>query len=106
LEKLFLPHSFDLVLGFDILEHFDITQVPSIIEMCEKFSKKATAFWLPMEKTMSDNPYPENSGNAHRSLLTPSLFSSRDYEMIRFPHYWRNNRAEPDIDGLFCFKNI
>ncbi|MCK9556265.1 class I SAM-dependent methyltransferase [bacterium] len=106
LKNLFLDRSFDLVFGFDILEHFKSEQIPQIIEMCEQFSRKATVFWLPMEKTISDNPYPENTGNVHRSLLTPALFSLREYEMIRFPHYWRNGRAETDIDGLFCFKKI
>jgi cyclopropane fatty-acyl-phospholipid synthase-like methyltransferase len=106
LNEIFLNNSFDLVFGFDILEHFKLEQVPKIIEMCEKLSKKATAFWLPMEKTLSDNPYPENPMNDHQSILTPAIFTAREYEIIRFPHYWRSGRAEVNIDGLFCFKKL
>ena len=106
LNEIFIGHSFDLVFGFDILEHFKIEQIPKIFEICEGLSKKAVAFWGPLEKTLSENPYTENPANNHHSILTPGMFTSREYETIRFPHYWRNGRAEVDIDGLFCFKRM
>lgn len=106
LREIFLPKSFDVVIGFDILEHFDPYLVPEIIETCELLAKKAIVFWLPLEREISKNPIPENPGQAHKSLFTPEDFDKRGYEMIRFPHYWRVNRMDPDIDGLLCFKKV
>jgi 2-polyprenyl-3-methyl-5-hydroxy-6-metoxy-1,4-benzoquinol methylase len=106
LREIFLPKSFDVVIGFDILEHFTSEQVPGIIETCELFAKKAIVFWLPLEREMSQNPIPENPGQSHKSLFTPKDFDMRGYETIRFPHYWRISRTDPDIDGLLCFKRV
>ena len=106
LRDIFLAKSFDVVFGFDILEHFDSATVPKLIEMCELLAKKMVVFWMPIEKTPAANPLPENPGQEHKSLLRISDFDARGYEMIRFPHYWRIPREDPTVDGLLCFKRM
>lgn len=106
LREIFFPKSFDVVIGFDILEHFSPNLVPEIIETCELLAKKAIIFWLPLEREISKNPISENPGQAHKSLLTLDDFDKRGYEMIRFPHYWRVSRMDPNVDGLLCFKKV
>jgi len=106
LREIFMPKSFDVVIGFDILEHVDPFLVPEVIETCELLAKKAIVFWLPLERELSQNPIPENPGQSHKSILTLKDFDKRGYEMIRFPHYWRVSRMDPDVDGLLCFKKV
>lgn len=106
LREIFFPKSFDVVIGFDILEHFTPDLIPGIIEICELFARKAIVFWMPLEREISQNPVPENHGQSHKSLLTLNDFDKREYEMIRFPHYWRVSRMDPDVDGLLCFKKV
>jgi hypothetical protein len=106
LREIFFPKSFDIVIGFDVLEHIDPFLVPEVIETCELFAKKAIVFWLPLERELSQNPIPENPGQSHKSILTLDDFDKRGYEMVRFPHYWRVSRMDPNVDGLLCFKKV
>ena len=103
---IFIDKSFDVVIGFDILEHFDSTTIPELIGLCERLSKKMVMFWMPLEKTLAPNLTPENPSQDHLTLMDIADFNARGYELIRFPHYWRNEREDPTIDGLLCFKRM
>jgi len=104
LEEIFLAKSFDVVIGFDVLEHFEEKDVLEVITMTERLARKAVIFWGPLEQTLSPNPLLDNSAQEHRSLLNINMFDKRDYEIIRFPYYWRNSREDRNVDGILCFK--
>lgn len=106
LSEIFIPKSFDLVIVFDVLEHFLPEQVPKIIAMCELLATTMVIFWFPMEKELSLTTNPENPGQEHRSLLQVKDFDARGYESIRFPHYWRIPREDPNVDGALCFRKV
>lgn len=107
LNEILLPKSFDLVIGFDILEHFEEWQIPALICMAEAYAKKAVIFWGPLESEPSENLFPENAGNEHRSVLTPEMFTVRGYETLLFPNYWVDRfRVDNTVCGLLAFKVI
>jgi hypothetical protein len=104
LEEILLPKSFDVVIGFDILEHFVEADAMQLISMAERIATKAVIFWGPLEPSLSLNPTPDNSGQEHLSLLNMDMFDKRNYEIIRFPYYWRIPRVDRNVDGILCFK--
>lgn len=106
LMDIFFPKSFDIVVAFDVLEHFEPEYVPKIIEMCESLAKKMVIFWFPLEKVLSKNVLSENPGQEHKSILQVQDFNDRGYESIRFPYYWRIPRMDPSVDGCLCFTRV
>lgn len=106
LMEIFLPKAFELVLGFDILEHFESQVAASLIETAELLASKAVLFWGPLEKEPSVSAIIENPGQVHHSILTTMMFDARGYEVIRFPHYFRNGRVDSSVDGMLAFKRM
>ena len=86
IRELFLPGSFDLVIGLDIIEHLTREQGLKLIRDSETIARKAVVFYTPIK--WGDNKQDEscwaygNPYNDHKSLWQPEDF--KGYE-IRNP---------------------
>ena len=82
IRELFLPGSFDLVIGLDIIEHLTREQGLKLIRDSETIARKAVVFYTPIK--WGDNKQDPscwaygNPYNEHRSLWQPEDF--KDYE--------------------------
>lgn len=90
LSDIFLPRSFDVVMGFDILEHLPAGDMYDVIGICEKLARKLIIFFSPLDELGLAYP-PEivegNNGMQHVTIIREQFFKDNSYKTITWPKY-------------------
>ena len=90
---IFLPRSFDAVIGFDILEHLPNGDMYEVIETCEKIARKLIIFFSPLDELGLDTSPAIDEGNKgmrHLTIMREQFFKDNGYKTITWPKYHAN----------------
>lgn len=103
----FIEDTFDVVIGTDFLEHFDIDDVDYIIEEAEIVASKYVIWFTPIgfldtEKYQSEHVHTE--WDIHRCGLESKFFKDRGYkvETIKNMHNFGNIH----FDALWAWRSV
>jgi len=115
LDKLFLPHSFDLVLLLDIVEHLEKKESIKLLEMAEKIARIAVIIETPKGYIPQNIDIWEWGGHkyqTHRSGWEPEEFIKRGYKVIirdyKMSDVKRHTKLEvdPEIEMIDAIKRL
>ncbi len=106
IDDLLAPDSYDVVVGFDILEHFPLAQAQQIMSSAERVARKGVLWWGPLEKQIRVFGAEETDGNpgmAHQRIIDISEFDG--FELMLFPTYWQTPPLLHDT-GFLAMKDL
>lgn len=116
LNEIFMPKSFDLVIGCDIIEHLEKDEGFELLRQCEEIARKAVVSENPRGFVPQDIDilgYGGHHWQTHRSAWEPEEFEklgytvlTRDYTMSNVKRHSTINEIEPHIQMIDAIKFI
>jgi len=101
LREIFVPKSFDIVMGLDILEHLEKEEALDVLRQCEEIAKKAVIF----ETTKGFSPqnidiwgYGGHHWQTHRSGYEVEEFHQRGYQTVVRDYVMSDIKRHTDMD--------
>lgn len=85
LNEIFVPKSFDLVIGLDIIEHLEKEESLDMIRQCEEIARKAVIFETPkgfVPQNLDILGYGGHDFQTHRCGWEPQELSDLGYEVV------------------------
>ena len=107
LQTLFLPNSFECIIGIDIIEHFDKSKAIELIEDWEKIASKCLMFFVPVgnhPQTEDDRGLGNDYYQTHRSTWFPEDMRKLNYDVTFHPNWHKN--PNKDTGAMFCYKKL
>jgi len=104
---LFVPDSFDCVMGIDIIEHFDKDYVLDyLLPTCERIATCGAVFFIPAgvhEQTSDVRGLDNHELQTHRSIWYPADMKQLGYNVAFNPTYYRPQPGK-ERGAMVCIK--
>ena len=97
------PREFDVVCGFDVLEHFTLDEARGVMDAAEQIAAKLVLWWGPLEPKIRVIEQNGNPSMAHKRTI--DLCEFEGYEMVTFPNYWQEPPLRDDT-GFLAWKRL
>jgi 2-polyprenyl-3-methyl-5-hydroxy-6-metoxy-1,4-benzoquinol methylase len=96
--------AFDMIIGFDILEHLEEQDMINLVVTCEELSKKVIVFFSPLGieglKAFTED-VDMNSRMKHITIIEEEFFKNRGYATTIYKNYHKQN-----IDAVLAIKEL
>jgi ubiquinone/menaquinone biosynthesis C-methylase UbiE len=110
LPSYFAPKSYDAVILFDVLEHFEKDMSWRVLEEAERIAERFVVVWGPLGQEGMDRynkSRQDVEGMYHKCVLEEEEFAERFFFTMVFPKYWeRSYGADWTAAGMLAFKQV
>ncbi len=106
--EVFDSKTFQCIIGFDIIEHFDIERAFSLLAACEIVASECLMFFIPVgnhPQTKDDQGLDNDYYQTHRSSWYPDDMKALGYEVWHYPE-WHKNAPHGKEKGAMCCRKL
>lgn len=103
LNEIFMPKSFDLVIGCDIIEHLEKEEGFELLRQCEEIARKAVVSENPRGFVPQDIDILGHGGDhwqTHRSAWEPEEFEKLGYKVLVRDYTMSDKKRHSAIDDI------